>query len=184
MNPAVRDFARHSGLRERGFCGSSSVGLTGNNLWIRLLGALVERVETVSMESNCCSVRTPTKEAIVIESSYVVIHSHVSEFPEPMTLRTGDGVLVGERYDGPEGWPDWYFCTAPDQEPGFVPAQLLDRHVDGSAKMLEDFTNRELDVVEGQVLQGNRQLNGWLWVVRISDGATGWVPLDKVRLQD
>ena len=47
MNPAVRDFARHSGLRERGFCGSSSVGLTGNNLWIRLLGALVERVETV-----------------------------------------------------------------------------------------------------------------------------------------
>ena len=47
MNPAMHDFARHSGLREQGFCGSSSVGLTGNNLWIRLLGALVERVETV-----------------------------------------------------------------------------------------------------------------------------------------
>lgn len=30
----------------------------------------------------------------MIESSYVVIHSHVSEFPKPMTLRTGDGVLV------------------------------------------------------------------------------------------
>lgn len=119
----------------------------------------------------------------MIESSYVVIHSHVSEFPEPMTLRTGDGVLVGERYDGPEGWPDWYLCTAPGQEPGFVPEQLLDRQGDGCAKMLEDFTNKELNVVEGQILQGNRQLNGWLWAVRVSDGATGWVPLDNIRLQ-
>ena len=120
----------------------------------------------------------------MIESSYVVTNSHISEFPEPMTLRTGDVVLVGERYDGPEGWPDWYFCTASGQEPGFVPEQLLDRQVDGSAKMLKDFTNRELNVVEGQILQGNRQLNGWLWAVRVSDGATGWVPLDNIRLQD
>ncbi|MBA6096349.1 MULTISPECIES: SH3 domain-containing protein [Pseudomonas] len=116
--------------------------------------------------------------------SYVVTHSHISEFPEPMTLKTGDRILVGERYEGPEGWSDWYFCTAPGQQSGFVPGQLLDRLLDGSAKMLEDFTNRELDVVEGQILKGERQLNGWLWATRASDGATGWVPLANIRPQN
>ncbi|HCF4608424.1 TPA: hypothetical protein NIF19_004661 [Pseudomonas aeruginosa] len=120
----------------------------------------------------------------MIDLSYVVIDAHVSEFPEPMTLSIGDRVSVGERYDGPEDWPDWYFCTAPDQKAGFVPAQLLKRHEDGSATMLEDFTNRELSVVKGEILQGQHQLNGWLWAVRVSDGATGWVPLANIRARD
>lgn len=127
---------------------------------------------------------TPSKEAKMTQLSYVVTHSHISEFPEPMTLKTGDRILVGERYEGPEGWSDWYFCTAPGQQSGFVPGQLLDRLLDGSAKMLEDFTNRELDVVEGQILKGERQLNGWLWATRASDGATGWVPLANIRPQN
>jgi hypothetical protein len=48
--------------------------------------------------------------------------------------------------------------------------------------MLEDFTNRELTVLEGEELRGQRQLNGWLWAVRIPDGETGWVPLDNIRV--
>ncbi|HFH4297383.1 TPA: SH3 domain-containing protein [Pseudomonas aeruginosa] len=112
---------------------------------------------------------------------YIVIRAHVSEFPTPMVLKKGDRVSVGELYDGPEGWPDWYLCSAPGQEAGFVPEQILDRHPDGSGTMLEDFTNRELSVVEGEVLQGEHQLNGWLWALRLSDAATGWVPLDNVR---
>ncbi|MGH2341326.1 hypothetical protein ACRC7T_07540 [Segnochrobactraceae bacterium EtOH-i3] len=62
-----------------------------------------------------------------------------------------------------------------------MPEQILDRHADGSGTMLEDFTNRELNVVEGELLNGERQLNGWLWATRISNGATGWVPLDNIR---
>jgi len=56
--------------------------------------------------------------------------------------------------------------------------------VDGYAMMLEDFTNRELDVVEGQILKGERQLNRWLWAARTSDGATGWVPLANIQPQN
>lgn len=115
---------------------------------------------------------------------YVVIHSHVSEFPEPMTLGVGDKVAVGERYDGHEDWPGWYFCQAPGQKSGFVPEQFLDRHKDGSATMLEDFTNRELNVATGEILQGKQQLNGWLWATKVSDGATGWVPLANIRVRD
>lgn len=112
---------------------------------------------------------------------YLVVQAHTSEFPNPMLVRKGDRVAVGERYDGPEGWPDWYLCTPADQQAGFVPAQFLDRHADGSATMLEDFTNKELDVAQGEILRGERELNGWVWVVRLVDGETGWVPLENLR---
>ncbi|ABC21188.1 SH3 domain-containing protein [Rhodospirillum rubrum] len=115
--------------------------------------------------------------------TYVVIQSHVSEFPKPLTLRSGDRVSIGERYDGPEDWPDWYLCSAPGQEAGFVPRQILDRHADGSGTVLEDFTNRELSVAKGERLRGNRSLNGWLWATRASDGATGWVPLESLEVR-
>ncbi|MEI2414751.1 SH3 domain-containing protein [Orrella sp. JC864] len=115
------------------------------------------------------------------DHQYIVVLPHASEFPEPMTLKKGDWVSVGELYDGPESWPGWYLCTAPGQAAGFVPEQILDRHADGTGTMLEDFTNRELNVAEGELLYGARRLNGWLWATRISDGATGWVPLDNIR---
>lgn len=115
---------------------------------------------------------------------YLVVQAHISEFPEPMLVRKGDRVAVGERYDGPEGWPDWYLCTPTDQQAGFVPAQFLDRHADGSATMLEDFTNKELDVAQGEILRGERELNGWVWVVRLIGEEAGWVPLENLRLCD
>ncbi|CAB3815124.1 ligand-binding protein SH3 [Achromobacter sp. CF-sbj1-Ac2-l] len=116
-----------------------------------------------------------------IEHSYLVIEPHISEFPEPLFLKRGDRVSVGEVYDGPEGWPDWYLCFAPGLEPGFVPGQILERHADGTATLREDFTNKELDVVPGEILYGGRQQNGWVWATRQSDGAAGWVPLQNVR---
>lgn len=115
---------------------------------------------------------------------YIVTQSHLSEFPEPMILKKGDRVSVGERYDGPEDWPNWYLCSVPGQESGFVPEQFIDRHADGTGTMLEDFTNRELNVGEGELLHGEREVNGWLWATRISDGATGWVPLDNLSPRD
>lgn len=122
------------------------------------------------------------EENVTRDQSYIVIQPHVSEFPAPLALKKGDQVSVGALYDGPEGWPDWYLCSAPGHEPGYVPGQILDRHADGSGTMLEDFTNRELTVLEGEELRGQRQLNGWLWAVRIPDGETGWVPLDNIRV--
>lgn len=44
----------------------------------------------------------------------------------------------------------------------------------------EDYCARELDVDPGQLLRGQRTLNGWAWCVPEA-GDPGWVPLEKLR---
>jgi hypothetical protein len=44
---------------------------------------------------------------------YLVVAPHRSEFPHPITLARGQALQVGERYEGAEGWDDWYLCEAP-----------------------------------------------------------------------
>lgn len=114
---------------------------------------------------------------------YVVIQGHESEYPEPIAFLKGAPLTVGEKYQGPEGWDDWYFCTIPErlgQPGGWVPAQLIE-DIDGAARAREDYTARELNVREGESLMGSRRLNGWAWCERAEDGEAGWVPLANLR---
>ncbi|WMJ69657.1 ligand-binding protein SH3 [Stenotrophomonas sp. 24(2023)] len=112
---------------------------------------------------------------------YEVIAEHRSEFPQPITLVRGQALVVGERYEGPEGWEDWFLCEAEGQQPGFVPAPVIGRTAQGDAFAAEDYCARELDVDVGQRLRGERTLNGWAWCVPVEGGTAGWVPLEKVR---
>ncbi|CAM0119273.1 hypothetical protein [Stenotrophomonas thermophila] len=112
--------------------------------------------------------------------NYIVTAAHRSEFPHPITLRRGQALVVGERYEGPEGWEDWFLCEAKGQQPGFVPAPVIGRNAQGDAYATEDYCARELDVDPGQLLRGMRTLNGWAWCVP-ENGEPGWVPLEKLR---
>ena len=111
---------------------------------------------------------------------YIVTAAHRSEFPHPITLRRGQALVVGERYEGPEGWDDWFLCRAEGQQPGFVPAPVIGHDAQGDAYATEDYCARELDVDPGQILRGLRPLNGWAWCVP-ETGEPGWVPLEKLR---
>ncbi|MCE8013535.1 hypothetical protein HOP57_18580 [Halomonas daqingensis] len=66
-------------------------------------------------------------------SKYLVITPHVSEYPTPITFQKGAFLTVGEKYEGKEDWENWFFCSAPGQEPGWVPGQIIEflvrRHV-------------------------------------------------------
>jgi hypothetical protein len=115
------------------------------------------------------------------EKVYDVVRAHVSEFPEPINLKQGDRVAVGQEYDGPERWSGWYLCSAPGQKEGWVPAQIIDLEQPGHGVIREDYCARELDTSVGDHLTGSRVLNGWLWARRASDGETGWVPMDTLR---
>ena len=118
------------------------------------------------------------------DKAYVVTDAHVSEYPEPIDLKAGDVVSVGREYDGPEPWAGWYFCSAPGQKDGWVPGQVIDRGEPGSGVITEDYSARELTTAVGDRLTGSRMLNGWLWARRMSDGATGWVPLTTLEASD
>ena len=117
-------------------------------------------------------------------STYIVIQSHHSNYPHPITFQKGEGLLVGERYDGPEDWSDWYFCTNQSGVRGWVPAQVFVRNEwqpeQGIA--LEDYTAYELDAMTGEIVTALRQRNGWIWCVRQADQAEGWLPLDHLQL--
>lgn len=112
---------------------------------------------------------------------YVVTRAHSSDFPEPITLARGAPLVVGERYSGPEGWDDWYFCETPGQAGGWVPAQVIDVIDGATARARENYAARELDVRVGETLVGTRTLNGWAWCERTGTSEAGWVPLANLR---
>ena len=113
----------------------------------------------------------------------IVIAPHRSEYPNPITLEAGTRLTVGERSEGSQGWVDWFLCSTPGQEDGWVPLQVLEFVDEKTAVARESYTARELDVDVGDVLESSRTLNGWAWCVRVSDEASGWVPLKNVQEQ-
>ncbi len=112
---------------------------------------------------------------------YLVIQDHTSEYPEPITFEKGAPLSVGEKYEGPEGWDNWFFCESPGQKGGWVPAQIIERVEGDAARAREDYTARELNVQQGDVLLGSRTLNGWVWCEQFGGSESGWVPLACLR---
>ncbi|MFN3880491.1 MAG: SH3 domain-containing protein [Nitrincola lacisaponensis] len=112
---------------------------------------------------------------------YVVIIPHESEFPEPITFKKGDPLLVGEEYKGSEGWDNWILCTTPGQKPGWVPGQIIERFGNLHGKALDDYTAKELNVLEGDLLLCSKSLNGWLWCEKLTSAESGWVPLGNLK---
>jgi hypothetical protein len=105
----------------------------------------------------------------------VVLHPHRSEYPHPITFSAGATLTVGRRYEGPEGWEDWYWCETPGQHGGWVPAPVIEWLDPPTARARESYTARELDVDPGETVVVSRTLNGWAWCEK-PGGTSGWVP--------
>ncbi len=112
---------------------------------------------------------------------YLVTQDHTSEYPEPITFVKGAPLTVGEKYEGPEDWDDWLFCDTPGQKGGWVPAQIIEIINGKAARASEDYTARELNVKEGDLLFGSKTLNGWVWCKNLCSGESGWVPLANLQ---
>ncbi|HBS5818892.1 TPA: hypothetical protein MAK71_003687 [Klebsiella pneumoniae] len=118
-----------------------------------------------------------------MEKQFVAAGEHISEYPDPISFSKGTYLLIHEKYEGDEGWDNWFFCTVPGHSGGWVPEQLIewaeDKH-HGISK--ENYSARELNVNSGDILKGSREINGWVWCMRLSDKEAGWVP--KKLLQE
>jgi hypothetical protein len=60
-----------------------------------------------------------------------------------------------------------------------VPEQLIEQHISG-ARIREDYTARELDVIEGEEVVLEREVNGWAWC-HATNGSSGWVPAKNLE---
>jgi hypothetical protein len=113
---------------------------------------------------------------------FVAIDQHRSEYPHPIAFTKGTLLIIGDRYEGDEGWNNWYFCTIPAHPGGWVPEQLIERSMHpGHGVAKEDYTAKELDVNVGDEFQAIKSLNGWLWCQRLSDNDIGWVPMSILQ---
>lgn len=121
------------------------------------------------------------QETNMAAKQYLVIQDHTSEYPEPITIEKGAPLTVGEKYEGPEGWDNWLFCESPGQKGGWVPAQIIEIVNDKAARAREDYTARELNVRQGDLLLGSRTLNGWVWCKWSGSLESGWVPLSCLQ---
>lgn len=114
--------------------------------------------------------------------NYEVIEAHESNYPNPITIKKGTKVKVGDKYNGPENWEKWRYCyTLDNRTEGWVPEQLLVIENEYGI-ILEDYTAKELNVEKGEIIKGMRELNGWLWCIKIIDGDEGWLPKEKLRV--
>ena len=100
-----------------------------------------------------------------------VVRAYTAQYPDPITVRAGDRVVVGA--DDPE-FPGWWWCTGPDRRAGWVPAELM-RREGAEGVMLRDYTARELGVQAGVEVVVHEVVSGWAWV-SVADGRAGWLP--------
>ena len=111
---------------------------------------------------------------------YIVIEEHRTEFLNPIILKQGENVILGEETS--VNWPNWIFCTKMDgSNKGWVPKQIIKCENDCGI-ILEDYSAKELDIDKGNIVEGIKELNGWLWLKNISTNEIGWVPVEKLKV--
>jgi len=112
---------------------------------------------------------------------YEVIKEHRSNYPNPITLSKGQSVILGKKYDGPEDWDNWVYCSTIDgSQEGWVPEQIIQAK-EGVGVVLDDYTAKELNVEVGETVVGIRVLNGWIWCEKANGKESGWVPKDHLK---
>jgi len=111
---------------------------------------------------------------------YIVIEDHKTEFPEPILLKRGEKVIIGEETS--EKWPDWIFCVKMDgSNKGWVPKQII-KMENNYGNIIENYSAKELDINKGMIVEGIKELNGWLWSKNKMTNEVGWIPNEKVKV--
>lgn len=111
---------------------------------------------------------------------FEIIEEHKNNNPTPLTIRKGTRVKVGKRSDGSESWPNWIYCYSLDEvSEGWAPVQIIQIE-DEYGIVLEDYSAKELDVKKGERVEGDIELNGWVWCSKLDGSEEGWLPKEKM----
>ncbi len=105
-----------------------------------------------------------------------VVNRHASETDQSLVLSMGELIRWERRKTH---WPGWLWGVKETGIAGWIPEAWL--AIDGaSATLIRDYDATELNVSEGQMLQGELVESGWLLAKDLT-GRRGWVPLNCVQ---
>lgn len=111
---------------------------------------------------------------------YKVIEEHKSNNSNPIQVEKGETVKLGRKSGEDDGWNDWIYCySLNSNSEGWTPAQIIQIENEYGI-VLNDYSAKELDVIKGDVVDGELELNGWLWCSRLIDLEDGWLPTEKL----
>ena len=106
--------------------------------------------------------------------THIVHRPYESTNPDPITLRAGELVKVGQKFVADPEWQNWVKCENADGQQGWTPVQLL--RIDGEwATALDTYTAHELTLSTGAKITVTRMLNGWAWA-ETEEKEWGWIP--------
>jgi hypothetical protein len=111
--------------------------------------------------------------------AYKIIKDHKSSFPDPIILKKGEKVFVGQEYSEDPDWPGWIECKTKSGKKGWVPKQYLKISRD-AATVLCDYNANELNVKAGEEVMVYEFVNGWAWSKK-STGEYGWIPVRNIE---
>jgi len=122
-----------------------------------------------------------------MNQKYIVLERWEQSYPDPILLEYGEKVIIDFSIkDYTPGWENWIWCTSSKGQSGWVPTQILQITHSLSdnkkeALAIEDYSANELSVEKGQVLIGEKILNGWIWCRIENENIKGWVPINNVQ---
>lgn len=117
-----------------------------------------------------------------MQKKYIVIEDYENGNDDPIELKTGESVQLGEKSNDNGPWKNWIFCTSHKTgKSGWTPVQIL--QMEGQVGIaVADYIATEMTVSIGDMLVGGAVLNGWVWCIRKADIASGWVPQECLSL--
>ena len=118
-------------------------------------------------------------------ANYLVTERYETEFTNPIILVTGEKVIIGEDpcpEKNPETWVNWEYCIKADgSNAGFVPRQII-KIESGNGIILENYSAKEMNIEKGEIVEGIKELNGWLWSKNKRTNEIGWIPLENSQM--
>ena len=115
-----------------------------------------------------------------IQMIYEVIEEHRSDNVTPIIITKGTRVRVGERSNNDGSWPNWIYCYSLDGHgEGWTPTQNIQIESEYGI-VAEDYSALELGVRVGEIVEGNIELNGWVWCSKLNGSEEGWLPKKKM----
>jgi hypothetical protein len=111
---------------------------------------------------------------------YRVIKEHKPNNSKPIKVKKGEKVKIGKISGMEDGWSNWVYCYSLDNNTeGWTPEQIIQIENDYGI-ISHDYSAKELEVSESNIVDGEFELNGWLWCSILNKSEFGWLPKEKI----